>query len=87
MQSAVIDRFEGDYAILFIAGSDESLSVRRDELPAGANEGDYLKIELEDGEVIQAERDVQTTEEARRRIQAKRDRLRRGNHLSNHDPE
>jgi hypothetical protein len=30
MQSVVIDRFEGDYAILVIAGSDESFSVLRD---------------------------------------------------------
>jgi hypothetical protein len=87
MQSVVIDRFEGDYAILFIAGSDESLSVLRDELPAGANAGDYLKIELEDGVAIQVECDEEATDEARRRIQAKLDRLRRGEHLSNHDPE
>jgi DUF3006 family protein len=87
VQSVVIDRFEGDYAILFIAGLDEYLSVRRDKLPKEADEGDYLKIELEDGEVIQAEHDKQATEAARRRVEAKRDRLRRGEHLSNHDPE
>jgi hypothetical protein len=87
MQSVVIDRFEGDYAILFITGSDESLSVMRDALPAGANEGDYLKIEFEDGKVIQIERDEQATEEARQRIEAKRDHLRRGDHLSKSNPE
>jgi beta-lactamase superfamily II metal-dependent hydrolase len=87
MQSLVIDRFEGEYAVLFIPGSDQSLSVLRDTLPEGVDEGDYLRIEFEDGQIIQVERDEEATEAARRRIQAKRDRLRRGDHLSNRDPE
>ena len=82
MQNIVIDRFEGDYAVLFIAGSDGPLPVVRDVLPEGLNEGDYLNVEFEDGQVIKAERDEQATEAARLRIQAKRDRLRRGDYLS-----
>lgn len=87
MQSVVIDRFEGDYAILFIAASDESLLVLRDELPEDVNEGDYLKIEWVDGQITLSERDEEATEEARRRIQAKLDRLRRGEHLPKRDSE
>lgn len=87
MQSAVIDRFEGDYAVLFFAGSETPINVLRRELPEDVREGDHLKIEFHDGEVIQAEYDEQATEEARRRIQAKLDRLRRGEHLGGNDPE
>lgn len=87
MQSVVIDHFEGDYAILFIAGSDESLSVLQDALPEGVKEDNYLRIELQDGPATHAERDEQATEEAQRRIPAKMDRLRRGEHLCRHDPE
>ena len=87
MQSAVIDRFEGDYAVLFFAGSDTPINVLRRELPEGVREGDHLKIELRDGEVIQAEYDSQATDEARRRIQTKLDRLQRGEHLFDSDAE
>jgi hypothetical protein len=87
MQSAVIDRFEGDYAVLFFAGSTTSITVLRRELPERVHEGDYLKLELRDGEVIQVEVDSQATEEARRRIQEKLDSLRRGEHLSDSDSE
>lgn len=87
MQSVVIDRFEGDYAILFIVGSNDSLSVLRDALPEDVDEGDHLKIEFDGNQIIQVERDDQATEEALLRIQAKLDRLRRGEHLSNHDSE
>lgn len=86
MESAVIDRFEGDYAVLFFAGSDTPINVLRRELPEGIREGDHLKIELRGGEVIQVEYDSWATEEARQRIQAKLDRLRRGEHLTDDDP-
>lgn len=87
MQSVVIDRFEGKFAILLFVDSDVSLMTQRDKLPKGVHEGDYLRIELEDDQIVHSERDEQATEEARRRIQAKRDRLRRGDHLSSRDPE
>jgi hypothetical protein len=87
MQSAVIDRFEGDYAVLLVAGSDAPINVPRQDLPEGLREGDYLKIELDDGKVIQVEYHQPSTEVARQRIQAKLDRLRRGEHLSDGDPE
>ena len=87
MQSAVIDRFEGEYAVLLVAGSNTPINVLRQDLPEDLREGDYLKIELDNGKVIQVEYDRQSTEAARQRIQAKLDRLRRGEHLSGGDPE
>jgi hypothetical protein len=79
MQSAVVDRFEGEYAVLLIG--DTSIQVRRTQLPKSVREGDYLQIELDGDAVIQVERDEQATEEARQRIQDKLDRLRREEHL------
>lgn len=87
MHSVVIDRFEGDYAVLVESESKLSLQVLRQDLPEGVREGDYLKIDLQDRQVVRAERDEQATEEARQRIQAKLDRLRRGEHLSDRDSE
>jgi hypothetical protein len=81
----VIDRFEGDYAVLFINGSNTPINVLRRELSEGVHEGDHLKVQLRDREIIQAEVERQATEEVRRRIQAKLDRLRRGEHLSESD--
>jgi len=86
MQSAVIDRFEGDYAVLFFTDSNTPVNVLRHDLPEGVREGDHLKIDLRDNHVIQVEYDSQETEEARQRIQAKLDRLRRGEHLTDDDP-
>jgi hypothetical protein len=87
MQSAVIDRFEGEYAVLLVTDSNSPIHVLRQELPEGLHEGDHLKIELDEGKVIRVEYDEQSTEAARQRIQAKLDRLRRGEHLSDSDPE
>jgi hypothetical protein len=85
MESVIIDRFEGDYAVLM--RSDSPLLVLRTQLPSDVREGDYLKVELQDDQLIQVEHDEQATAEARQRIQAKLDRLRRGDHLSGHDSE
>ena len=76
----IVDRFEGDWAVLLIADQ-QQLTVPRDKLPAGAGEGDHLQITLQDGEIIQAGLDERATKDARRRIQAKLDSLRWGEHL------
>lgn len=78
---AVIDRFEGNTAVLLVGEERRVLNVLRDALPAGAREGMWLKVELEDGMVKQAALDEDATDEARQRIQEKLDRLRRGDHL------
>lgn len=82
MDSAVIDRFEEDYAVLLVTGTNVSIQVLRQYLPKDVYKGDHLIIELRDGEIVQVERDEHATEQARLRIQAKLDRLRRGDHLT-----
>ena len=47
----VIDRFEGDLAVIEIADETEPRNVPRKRLPQGAKEGDYLQLEIEDQRV------------------------------------
>lgn len=46
MTMAVIDRFEGDNAILLIGKIEQQVVFPTSELPAGLNEGDYLRIDI-----------------------------------------
>ena len=79
--TGVIDRFEGDWAVIEVADEPELRNVPKQLLPRGAKEGDHLQLELEDGRVIRVQLDPEATENARKRIQDKLDRLRRGEHL------
>jgi len=77
---AVIDRFEGDLAVLILEGSQERLNVARELLPKKSREGSWLQVEMEDGEVRKAVIDEQQTARAKKRIEEKLERLRRGEH-------
>ena len=45
---AVIDRFEGDLAVLLLGEDEqEELNVAQEFLPSEAKEGDYLKLKFE----------------------------------------
>ena len=76
---AVVDRFEGDLAVLMIG--DEPMDVPRKVLPRKVREGDYLEVTLEDGHIVGVKIDHAETERARQRIAEKLERLRRGDHL------
>jgi hypothetical protein len=78
-EKAVIDRFEGDQAVLLLGDGSERINVPRDQLPQGAREGDWLQVERDGQQVQSCRLDHEETESARRRIQDKLDRLRRGN--------
>jgi len=77
---AVIDRFEGDLAVLILEGSQERLNVARELLPKKSREGSWLQVEMEDGEVRKAVIDEEQTARAKERIEKKLERLRRGEH-------
>lgn len=81
LHSAVIDRFEGELAVLVIAGQRDGVDVPRDRLPPGARPGQWLQIEMVEGQVVSATIDHDATAAARRRIEQKLGRLRRGEHL------
>lgn len=81
IEQAVIDRFEGAYAVLLVGADQQPIDVPRQDLPPNARPGDWLRITRDRGAVVTAQLDSATTEAVRQRIQAKLERLRRGDHL------
>ncbi len=80
-ERAVIDRFEGELAVLIVGELRRPLDVPRHQLPRGVKAGVWLVVEVSDDVLVSAEIDWGVTEEARQRIQGKIERLRRGDHL------
>jgi hypothetical protein len=81
MQKAVIDRFEGGWAVLLVGESGRVVNAPRASLPRRAREGQWLLVELDGDEVVSAVVDWEETERARKRIEEKLERLRKGEHL------
>lgn len=81
MRLAVIDRVESELAVVSFEDETQPVNIRLTDLPKGVTEGDHLQIEMRDGAVIRAEIDTEAKVEAEKRIQAKLERLRRGDHL------
>lgn len=79
-EQAVVDRFEGEIAVLYLEG-DLRMDAPRSCLPSGLREGHYLTLVLDGEQIVSAEIDEAGTETARHRIQEKLNRLRRGEHL------
>jgi hypothetical protein len=79
---AVVDRLEGDKAVVLVGEEEEQLVVDRKKLPAGTKEGDWLRADVEDDVLLGAELDPEKTASAQQRINGKLDALRRGEHLS-----
>lgn len=80
-ERAVVDRFEGPYAVLLIGEARRPMDVPRQQLPPRTREGTWLHVQLVDDQIVAAEIDDDATEAARLRIQEKLARLRRGDHL------
>ena len=82
MQNAVIDRFEGNFAILLVGDEQKPLTIERTFLPAKAKDGTWLQITIENGIVTQAVIDPQKTNQMAETIAEKMERLRKGEHLN-----
>lgn len=80
-EKAVIDRFEGKFAVLFVGEENRKVDIPRSQLPAGVEEGMWLRVELDGGRLVRAEIDPEETARMRERIAARLARLRRGEHL------
>jgi hypothetical protein len=78
---AVIDRFEGDLAVLLVGDGENRLNIPRASLPKRVKEGQWLQVEIEDDLFISAVVDEEETAKTKQRISDKLARLRRGNHL------
>ncbi len=81
-EPAVIDRFEGEYAVILVGEMQRPYDIPRHRLPPAAREGDWLRIERIDNQIITVQLDPEATAAARQRILSKLERLRRGEHLT-----
>jgi hypothetical protein len=77
---AVIDRFEGEKAVLFVGVEQDQLVVLKSFLPKGAKEGDWLQVDVEDDRVLNASIDATETAAMKSSITDKLAALRRGEH-------
>lgn len=80
---AVIDRFEGDKAVVLVGDEQDALIIPiipKTLLPKGTKEGDWLQVEVKDDRIISAKLDEETTAAAKKRISDKLEKLRRGEH-------
>ena len=80
MMKAVIDRFEGDYAILIVGDDEQRLNIPRKELPKDAKEGSWLQLDIVGGQPRNITLDEKETESARQRIADKLAHLRKGDY-------
>ena len=76
---AVVDRFEGDEAVLLLERDTEvvgDLVVPREALPPDARTQDaVLRVEIDDGALLDVQYDHEETEQRRDRAQSRFDRL------------
>jgi len=81
MMKAVIDRFEGEFAVLIMGEDEQHMNVLKKLLPKPSKEGSWLQVEIQDGKFISAVMDEAETANAKQRIADKLALLRRGDHL------
>ncbi len=82
--SAVIDRFEGKWAVLLVGEDEKVLNVPRSSLPKRVRAGHWLKIQQAEDDpenLVSAELDPDATAAARARIADKLAQLRSGDYL------
>lgn len=72
---ATIDRFEGENAVILI-GEDEYV-VARDTLPLGVVQGLWLRVEIEDKQIIKAIIDEEETAKVEKLLAERIARLKR----------
>ncbi len=75
---AVVDRFEGDKAVLLVGEEKDRLVVPRGSLPAGVKEGQRLQVEVADDRVLSAILDQAETARRNASIEGKLAKLRKG---------
>ena len=78
---AVIDRFEGEFAVLIVGDEEKHMNVLRTLLPKNVDEGQWLNLDIFGGEVKNITINDQETANAKKRISDKLAALRRGDQL------
>ncbi len=75
-KKAVIDRYEGDYAVIVFEENDKKINYPKNNLPKGSKEGDWLLIDFQGDKIIKVSLDYQSKEDAKKRIAEKLEKLR-----------
>ena len=77
MEKAVIDRIvDGKIAVILVGEDERQHHYPADKLPEGANEGTWLRVQVEGDEMVSVEVDQEETDTVHRRLQEKMDKLR-----------
>ncbi len=80
MQSAVVDRIvDGSTAVLLIGQKQTQFLCSVEELPVGVKDGQWLMVKIADGRLLEAQIDLEKTQEMKERIGAKLNLLRKRN--------
>lgn len=82
-QTAVIDRFEGKWAVLLVGDDERTVPVLKSSLPKRVKRGQWLKVQIagdEGDQILSAQIDHEATAAARQRIADKLALLRSGNY-------
>jgi hypothetical protein len=77
-EKAVVDRFEGEIAVLIVGVDKRRMEVHRKQLPKNAKEGQWLQLEIENGVIGSVTVDEEETAKVKQRIAEKLERLRHG---------
>ena len=78
-EKAVIDRIvDGKTAVILVGNKEYNYPASK--LPKGAQEGVWVFITINEGRIIAVSVDQKETEEVRRRIRSKMDKLRKRGH-------
>lgn len=83
MQLVIIDRYEGEYAVLIDVYNHQIYNLVKTALPDSAQIGDYLNLSFDSANQPQLIPAPEQQQAAEQRIAAKLERLRRGDHLVN----
>ena len=74
---AVVDRIEGENAILLVGDEQDRLVVPMITLPKGTEAGSWLQVDVADDRILSATLDMKSTEAAKKRIAEKLAKLKR----------
>ena len=77
-EKAVLDRIvDGVHAVIHVGEAETEHIVPVELLPEGTTEGDWLRVRMRDGEVIEVETDETETTKMKERIAEKMGKLRK----------
>jgi hypothetical protein len=78
-EKAVIERFEGNLAVIALEKNEKQMNYPKNNLPKGAKEGDWLLIDIQGGKIAKIDIDFQSKDDVKRRIAKKLEKIRNKN--------